>query len=283
MGFLLYWLRRFFRAAGGAAYDFYDQRYVFLAAALSFYTILAVVPLLIVIASVTSFLPIEQLRWGDIINVIFPNLVMNTEWVVDFLTYESGTYGITGFIAAYLTSQGLFRALDQVLATVFDRPIRSLKEYIRLQLVVYPILLLGMITLYIGATSVSEMMMRLLLLPIFQSGLWYYLGSMLHRATTFFGTISIFTILLLVYQYLAPRKHPKFRYTLFATIYTSVLFYIVKRLFSFYFLHVSNVSSIYGAFSGVFGVLMWVFIAFDLVVYGARFLYWIEADHTLLR
>jgi membrane protein len=267
-------------AAWNAFLDFQKERYVFLSAAVSFYTLLAVVPLLIVVASAASLIPMESINWNRIFQAIFPHFFFNNHQILVFLTHQAGAYGITGFIAAYVASQGLFRALDQALCTVFEKPVRRFRDYIRLQFMIYPFFILALITVYIVATSLSELVAKLLTYPIFREGVGYYIGSIFHKVTGLFGMMAIFLLLFMLYHFLAPRVIPRMRNSLMATTVMALLFLMVRKGFGYYFTYISNTQSIYGAFSGVFGVLLWVFVAYNLLIYGARFLFRLEGTLT---
>ena len=267
---------RFGRAVIQSASDFIRLRYVFLSAAISFYTLLAIVPVLILIASIGSLLPIEAINWNRILQSIFPNLLLNNAQIISFFTQHRGAYGITGLIGAYILSQGLFRTLDQALAYIFEIQPRKFNEYILLQLAAIPIFVLAMITLYVLATMISEFMNNLLLLPFFSGGLPYYLADIAKRITGLFGLVTIFWLLFLIYHFLAPRKIRKFSDSISTTVFICVFFFLLRMGFGFYFTHFSNVQHIYGAFSWIFGVLLWVFVGYDLIVLGARILFYLD-------
>ena len=269
-------MNRLIRASVHAAGDFYSDQYLFLAAAVSFYTVLAVVPLLIVIASVASFIPVESIDWTRLIHAAIPSLLLNNDAVVGFLTMNRGAYGISGFAIAYISSQGLFRALDQALFVVFEKKPRKLKEYIRLQLIIVPFFILGMITAYIIATSISEILAKLLVRPFFLEGFPFYLLTLFHRTTSVFGVVTIFLFLLTVYHILAPRIKKRFGNSLIVATYISVLCLLLRKGFGIYFSYISTAENIYGAFSGVFGILLWVLMGYGLIFYGARVLYLLE-------
>lgn len=249
---------------------------MFLAAAVSFYTVLAVVPLLIVIASVASFIPFERIDWTRIIHAAIPSLLLDNNAIVGFLTMNRGAYGISGFAIAYILSQGLFRALDQALFYIFDKKPRKLKEYIRLQLVIFPFFILGMITAYMMATSLSEIMSKLVLRPFFSEGVPYYLITIFHKTTSVFGMVTIFLFLFTLYHVLAPRVKKRFAHSFLVATFVSVLFLLLRKGFGVYFSYISTAENIYGTFSGVFGILLWVLLGYGLIFYGARFLYLLE-------
>ena len=274
---------RLMRVSIQAAGDFYSGRYMFLAAAVSFYTVLAVVPLLIVIASVASFMPFQSIDWTRLIHAAIPSLLLDNDTVVGFLTMNRGAYGISGFAIAYILSQGLFRALDQALFVIFDKKPRKFREYIRLQLIIFPFFILGMITAYMIATSLSEILNKLLLLPFFSEGIPYYLITLFHKTTSVFGMVTIFLFLLTLYHVLAPRVKNRFGNSLIVATFISVLFLLLRKGFGVYFSYISTAENIYGAFSGVFGILLWVLMGYALIFYGARVLYLLELNGIPLK
>jgi len=266
------------RFAVQAASDFFSDRYVFLAAAVSFYTVLAVVPLLIVIASVASFIPFERIDWTRIVHAVLPSLLLDNTDIVGFLTTNRGAYGVTGFAIAYLLSQGLFRALDQALFYIFDKRPRKLREYIRLQLIIFPFFILGMITAYMIATSLSEILAKLLYHPFFSQGVPHYIIKLFQQTTSVFGMVTIFLFLITLYHILAPRNRKRFSNTFTVATFISLLFLILRKGFGVYFSYISTAENIYGAFSGVFGILLWIFLGYGLIFYGARILYLLEKN-----
>ncbi len=270
-------LIKFFSIFGKSLFDFYRDGYFFLSAAVSFYTILAVPPLLVVIASIASFIPIEHIDWVKLIHVAIPTLLLDQLSIIEFLTLNRGAYGVTGFAVAYIISLGLFRALDQALYTIYQHPPRSyLGEYIWLQVIVFPIFILGLIATYGIATSLSEIFRSLIFHPFFSHGIAYYLLSIFQKITSIFGIVSIFSFLFTVYHFLTPRTDKRLKYTLISSILVTGLFIIIRKGFGFYFTYVSAAGSIYGAFSSIFGVLLWILIGYSVIFFGARFLYYLE-------
>ncbi|NDC82812.1 YihY/virulence factor BrkB family protein [bacterium] len=266
----------YYSAIVTAGVDLFRKRYLFLAAAVSFYTLLAVIPLLAVVASIASYIPFENINWLRLIHVAVPSLLLEDREILDFLTVNRGAYGVSGFAVAYMLSLGLFRAIDHALHSVFEFPSRKINEYIRLQFVLFPIFILGMITAYILATSLSSFLGTIITLPIFTNSVSQYVIHTIHSVTSFFGFVTMFSFLFTLYHVLAPRRKKHLDHSLVTALLGSFILTLVRQLFIIYFSFVSTAKNIYGTFSSVFGFLLWVLVAYTAILFCGRVLYIVE-------
>lgn len=83
-------------------------------------------------------------------------------------------------------------------------------------------------------------------------------------------SIGSLTLLLAAVYCLVPDAHIDWRDVLPAALLTAVLFTFVKDLLAWYFGHLGSYAA-YGAVGAVLGLMIWIYVASILVLYGAEF------------
>jgi membrane protein len=241
------------------------------AAALAYYTVFALAPLLLVVLAIAGlFAPADAAR-GRLISEIAGLVGQDgANWINDLLTRASANQGsgilsvVLGVGGLLLGASGAFGQLQLALNTIWDaKPPANISAFVRARAASFGlVLVLGFLLLV--SLSVSAALSAL------GEQLGLDQGAWLWRAL--YEVISALTVSVLfaaIYKFL-PDSAVAWRPALIGGLFTSVLFAVGKALIGLY-LGVSASSSVFGA-AGTFAVLLlWIYYAAQLFLFGAEF------------
>jgi membrane protein len=245
------------------------------AAALAYYTVFSISPLLIISISITGFFFGEDAVRSDIIGQIqdlmgkegastIQSMLQNTQKS----SSGSNITNIFGVITLLIGASGVFGQLQDALNTIWEvkpKPGRDIVKFIQSRflsfamVLVIGFLLLVSLLLSTILVSVADFINRLF------PGL-VFLGQLLDFA------ISLIIVTLLfasIYKVLPDVKVP-WRNLWVGAAVTALFFNIGKFLIGLY-LGNSNIASTYGAAGSIIMILVWVFYAAQILLLGAEF------------
>jgi membrane protein len=231
------------------------------AAALTYQTLFAVVPLMTVtftvFSSVEAFKGLESEVETMIFSVIVPeNVSVISEYIRDFTSQARGLsvvslafLGGTAFIMLY-TIEVTFNAIWQV-----SEPRHGFQRF----LMYWAILSLGPMLVAFG-----------LLLTSYLNGLVPYMTGVAHsvealRVLPILLSAGSFTLIYVA----VPNCYVPFRYAVSGGILVAVVFEVAKYLFGFV-MSQTSFEVIYGAFAAVPLFLLWIYVSWTIVLVGAE-------------
>ncbi len=244
-------------------------------AAITYFTLISSIPLLIVMTTIVSFFPIDNVRLETIILAIFPKLPFDPAHILALLSQQRETYGFLGIAVAYYFSMYLISGLKRALHVVMEVEKKYKRKLIHEMVWVSLLTLLTMAAYMLGALA-SATLATLAHLAPFAKGLPYYLLFLFSKVVNIYNLITIFSVILVIYQFLTPRPQKKWINTLLVSINVTILLILLKKGFKFYILGAAAVNELYATFAGVFGFLIWIFISFNVMFIGARVMYYLE-------
>ena len=244
-------------------------------AAITYFTLISSIPLLIVMTTIVSFFPIDNVRLETIILAIFPKLPFDPGHILALLSQQRETYGFLGIAVAYYFSMYLISGLKRALHLVMEVEKKYKRKLIHEMVWVSLLTLLTMAAYMLGALA-SATLATLAHLAPFAKGLPYYLLFLFSKVVNIYNLITIFSVILVIYQFLTPRPQKKWINTLLVSINVTILLILLKKGFKFYILGAAAVNELYATFAGVFGFLFWIFISFNVMFIGARVMYYLE-------
>jgi membrane protein len=89
--------------------------------------------------------------------------------------------------------------------------------------------------------------------------------------------ILSFCMFFLIYK-IIPNKRIHFRSALQAALFTGLLWELAKHLFTWYVIHISRFSILYGSLNTSVLFVLWVYYSSTIVVVGGEFAYFLEED-----
>lgn len=240
------------------------------AAALSFYVILSIIPLLFVLISIGSYIMGSKASFFSYIITILEQFIPDISPVivqdVASLLEKSRTIGIVGFVFLLLSSDLALLEAKRSLDVIFGTEKRGNPIFVKGK---------SMFVIFIGGVIVSFLFIitpifRVLIkmdLPYISSTLFVFARIISTRIFAFFMIFMLFTSA----YYLLPSKKIDMKYVLMAGGFTTVLWAIVRVLFSWYLAYHSNINIVYGSLAAVIIATLWVYYTSLIFLFSAEF------------
>lgn len=233
-----------------------DELFVY-ASSLSFYTIFALIPLLLIVSSILIVLPNFQEKFGEFRSIILQNVLpahleFITQWIDSFLS-NSSKMGIIGLVYIIFTSIMFFRNYEYITSKMFNSTARKFFNSISLfwtLITLFP-LVLG-ISFYFAFQfkNLWEEGILSILMPI--------------------SPILIGWLMFLLLFKISANKEIAFKALFVASGLTSLFWNIAKWIFVYYMDYNQSYSSIYGSLSFVLFGMLWVYTSWFIVLFGMR-------------
>ena len=245
-----------------------------LAAALAYYTIFALAPLLIIVISVAGLVFGQGQARQELLDQISQTVGSDAAGVIGTMltnTSEAGSGILATVIGAAILivgATGLFAQLQNALNKVWNvkpKPSAGILHMITVRL-----LSLGMV-LVIGFLLLVSLLLSAALSVI--SGYFQGLlpgGDTIWQVINFLLSIFVITLLFaLIFKYL-PDVKIAWRDVWVGAFVTALLFSLGKFLIGFY-IGTSSASSTYGAAGSLVVLLLWVYYSAQILLFGAEF------------
>ncbi len=242
-----------------------------LAAALAYYTVFSLAPLLLIVVGVaglvfdsaavrTSLLEqFTNLLGQDGANLLGSMLEGANQQGSGLIT------SLVGVITLFIAATGVLAQLQQALNTIWKVPprqgVKALGGLLKTRLLSFGLILAFgflVIVLLVVNTAITALSTRL--------EVWGWLWQWL---TTIVGFVAIAAIFAAIYKYL-PDTPVAWRHVRLGALLTAILFMVGKSLIGFY-LGRFGVSSGFGAAASLVVLLLWVFYSAQIVLTGAVF------------
>jgi len=211
-------------------------------AAMSFYTIFSLIPIILLILSIFSSTPYfnkfySKLQSFLISNLLPSNHIQMEHYINTFLT-NSANMGIIGGIYILITSILFFDNYETIISKIFKQEKRDLWEKIKLywtMITMFPILFASAIFISIK------------------------IEFFLHIS---FGFIIPFLIIWLTFflAYKLTLNAKTDKYPLLISFITTTAFFIAKNIFLYYILFNKTYKTLYGSISILLFLFLWIYI-----------------------
>jgi len=235
------------------------------AAALTFTTLLALVPLMTVMLAIFSAFPVSDRIVGQLQGFVFSNfLPASGEVISSYLSrFSENASRMTGpgllflVVVALLLMGNIERAFNRIWRVRQRR--RPLSRF----LVYWAILTLGplLIGISVAVTSYLVSMPQL-------SGAATWLGESLPLLKLMPVVASAFAFSLL--YLVVPNRQVPLRHAVFSGILAALMFELSKRLFAYYITQFPTYEAIYGALAAMPIFLLWLYLAWGITLLGAE-------------
>lgn len=235
------------------------------AAALSYSSLLALVPLLTIALTVLSAFPAFSNARIELQTLVFENFLPDagveiSDQLTSFIDNATQTTGI-GVIALAVTALLLLSTINSALNAIW-RVADQRSLFLKL-LVYWALLTLG--PLMIGASlTLSSYGFAM----VEWSGIDGYTRNFFD-VTRFLPAIlstSAFTLLYLV----VPNRPVRFRHALGGAVVAAFLFEVLKKGFALYLTHFPSYQALYGALAAVPIFLLWMYLSWAVILFGAE-------------
>jgi membrane protein len=255
--------------------SFVEDNAIKLSAALSYYTIFALPPLLIIIITICGFFFGEEAVSGQLYGQI--NTMVGSEASIQIqeaiknvaLTDSTFFVSIFGVIMLLIGASGVFAEIQSSINFIWGisaKPDKGLKKYIKNRLMSFSMIasvgFLMLVSLMVN--TVLDIMSKHIKLYFPES--FFYFFYVINIVIVFGIIMMLFTI---IFRTL-PDGIIKMKDALIGASFTSVFFLIGKFAIGFY-LGSSSVTSLYGAAGSVIIILVWVYYSAIILYFGAEF------------
>lgn len=243
---------------------FFDSNIEHYAASLSFYTILSIIPLLLISFWIFPNVAIFQDSYIDIKNFILSNLVptdlgLFMDYLDSFIenSLQSGVYGTVYII---ITSLGFFWNYEYIVSQIFKEETKSFWDAF--------------------ATYWT-----LLTLTPFALIVYFYISGEFQRVLekttigveifTFIPYLIIWALFFVVYK-ISINTKITLKSILISSFVSSFFWFLAKIGFLYYIIFNKTYTTIYGSFSAILIFFVWIYISWIIFLYGIKLCYLIE-------
>lgn len=269
------WLKLVWNILKDAVAYFIDKRCVKLSAALAYYTIFSLPPLLIIVISIGSFFYAQADIREDVFSLISGIVGSNTageiQDVLDNISVTGGNTWATilGVGMLLFGATGIFGEIQDSLNMLWELKAKPKKGWISMivnRLVSFSmIVVLGFILLVsLTVNTVLDIGLEKLNLHISSTGLNFI--EIIDQALILVVVCILFTLIFKV----LPDAVLKWKHAILGAALTSLLFMLGKYLISLYLTDTYIVSA-YGATGSIIVMLLWVYYSAIILYFGAVF------------
>ncbi len=251
--------------------DFSEQRGSIYAAAISYYAIFSLVPMLVFVAAVFGFVARGTEVQTRVITAILSQVPPSAGYrddiqnVVSISAARVGLLTVLGFIGTIWTASNLFTVLRRALNLAFDIP--NARPFIAGRLVdMLSILGVGLLVLLsIGATAALGII-RAVSSDIFHGWL-----VNLGWAVVFFllPFVLSFGVFMIIYR-VVPNRQIDRRDRTIGALLAALGFELVKIGFALYVANFSSYQQVYGAIGGIVAFLVFVHLESTIIIVSAE-------------
>lgn len=270
-------------AAGGGLFagvkrlflGFLDEEPFMLAAAISFYTLLSLAPLLLVVVAVAGFIFGKQAVQGELVDQMRSFLGQSGAEVIQTILVRSSGGGkgvlstLIGLAIALIGATTVFGQLQTALNRVWNVQVRpdqsTVRTTLRTRLSALGVLLLvGLLLLLLAAASATIGVLRGYFPELIPGGTWLWSGVDIGISILVLSLLSgiLFKVL--------PDVELTWGDLWVGALVTGVLLELGKFGISLY-LSLANVGSAYGVFGSLVVLLVWVYYSALIFLFGAEF------------
>ena len=254
-----------------------DDDATHLAASVAFYTLFSLVPLLLVLLSISSMVFTSESQHENLLELFKNNIPGSSELIFNILQNETGfrtEFGVLSLIGLIWLSSSAFGAVSHAVNRAWDiyndRPIYLSKPFqILMAMTVCALMLTSVL-----ASSAIELIQE----PNYVTSFSDYKQNQLEldlpiniskvMLLVFPWTITFF-LFLLIYRYV-PNCKTYWKYVWTGAIVATVLFESGKYLFLWYLINLATYSQIYGSLSSIIIFLSWIYFSALVIILGAE-------------
>ncbi|WP_457640296.1 YihY/virulence factor BrkB family protein [Persephonella sp.] len=254
------------------------------AAAISFYTLMAFFPLVLFLTVGLSY--IASINTQIILSALqqfFPDITQQFLQLIITLAEKRTIFGAVGLIISFYFATSIFTSLHTAFVHIFDGREESIKKKALVYLLGVPVFTVSLLAVYFLGSFLSFI---LGIIKNFQ--LWKYIEGafdvvhlkflldMMTNVGLMIQFAGFVIILFVLYKYLPPHLIYRIKIIFYVALFIAFLLFMLSLLFNKYILFASKANPIYGALSGIFAFLAWLYISFGIILIGGRMLYYLE-------
>lgn len=255
--------------------EFMDDNGLKLSAALSYYTIFSLAPMLLLIISIVSiFFGREAFQgelFGQISGLVGKEAAAQVQELIKnaAITNKSNMAATIGVITLLIGATGVFAEIQDSINYIWSiksKPQKSWLQYLKNRLLSFSIILtLGFLLIVsLGINAIVDVLSGRL--ERYFSEVSVIIFSILNVGLVLVIIAALFTVIFKV----LPDGHVRWKECMVGAVFTSIMFAIGKFAISFY-LGQSNLGAAYGTSASIVILLTWIYYSSIILYFGAEF------------
>jgi membrane protein len=249
----------------------FDARIGYYASSMSWNTLFAIIPILVILLAIFTSLPVFDSLYNQIHDLLFKNFLPTDSQEImshiDQFVANSGKLGIMGAAYVLIAAIMFFKDYDFVVNDIFETRKRTIWEAL---------------ATYIGLVIIVPLML----------GISFYLSSIIQHYLNkseitsvihiyyFFPFLVIWGMFYISYQLSAHKKISKIS-AVVSSFAASSVWYLAKSGFIFYVTSNKTYTSVYGSISILLFFFLWIYISWAIFLYGLRFCYLLDKEKEI--
>ncbi|MBN2543723.1 YihY/virulence factor BrkB family protein [bacterium] len=269
--------------------NFFKDDCWILAGAISYYSILSLIPFLLVSISVLGFIigsSEEAISLAlDNIDGLFPRaLILDFRTTINSVIGAKEFFGGVGIILLLWFSGFVFDVIEKAINHVWG--IEKIRGFWHRRGITYLVMILisvcALVSIFISSAS---KVLRSLELEIFNIKIFQ--NQFLWNAFMFIVPLVLVIIVFVFIYNVLPYKHIPFKYSILGGIFAGVLWGVAKWIFGWFVTNVVQYSKIYGTLGALIAIMLWIYYSSIILLFGAEIIAtrmkWKSADLKLLK
>ena len=241
--------------------DLFDDKLGHYASSLSWSTIFSIIPLLVIILSIFTQMPLFNSIYDKVEKLIFSNLMpTDSKVIMEYINTFIENSDKLGYVGAfYVTFAAImfFKNYDYIVNDIFSVPSRTILQAIK----TYLLLVLIIPTLMAGSFFLSSFIQGYLDKSSITSIIHIY---------TFLPYFIVWMMFYVAYQ-LSANIRIEVSAAMISSFIASLIWYLSKSAFIFYVVHNKTYASIYGSISTLLFFFLWIYISWAIFIHGLKF------------
>lgn len=255
-------------------YRIYDEivndRLLALAAGVTFYVLLAMVPAITAVVSVFALVSDPSTAQSELSSLqnLMPSgsFQIVQQQVNRIVSSSTGSLSIWFFvslaIALWSANSGL-KAIIDALNIVYD--VDERRGFIRLNLVSLAMTLAGVVGIILAMAALVAVPIAISYVPVGSFG--KTLANWVRWPALF---VLLMVALAVLYRFGPHREHPRWEWISPGNLFAAVAWLVGSALLSWYFSNFANYDATYGSLGGVIGLMIWLWVTAIVVLVGAE-------------
>lgn len=261
----------YLKIAGRSIVDFFKDGGIMLAASISYFTMMSLVPFCLILITVFGYFLGQYVGFyhffsSKLIN-FFPRITSQIAQELQKLI-EFKVIGTFSLVLYGLLSYQFFSALENALNVIFK--IGKKRHFfwsLILSMIIITLIMLILVASFVASSIVPLFKTLKTMYPHLRIGL--IAGFLIGYVIPFF---IVFLTLSVLYIFL-PKTKVKASYAFKGALFTTVFLEIVKHLFTWYVGTVAKLGTIYGPLTAFVVFLLWVYYSSCIFLIGAEIVY----------
>lgn len=247
-------------------FSLFDKELTYYASSLSFYTLFTLVPVLLIVLSISTSLSSFDAFYGNIKAFIMDNILpVSSEAFSNFIDsfmQNSMQLSIIGIVSVIISSMLFFQNFEYIVNKIFKTKPRGFWQSLTIY---WTLVTLTPIALVFSFYLSNEFQVLL--------GAHEYTKAL--NVLDLFPYLIIWSLFFLIYK-ISANVEISNRAAGISSFAVSLAWYLAKVGFVSYVLHNQSYATLYGSFSTLIFFFLWIYLSWIIFIYGLKLCYTIE-------